>query len=181
MILLNSSEVLQVLQYIYQMWSLPLQKLVELPGQVFEIDKGDLPEPSDIAAGSEDLVAGSEDLVAVSSAPSKFVSLKLLFFDGVIKLVFSFSFSFPLPFSFLLSASLSGCGSPFRSGNKGGSWPLNRQNTLSTVSLISFPRPLLSKIKSQTDFDAFSRTEALHEIGMGIRNSQETRIPAKTK
>lgn len=147
------------------------KRIVEFATQVFEIDTGDLPEPSNTAAGSE-------NLVEVSSGPSKFISLKLLFFDGVFVFGISFSFCFPLPFSFLLPASFSDCCSPLGSGNNGGSWPLSRQNTRSTVSLISFPRPLLSTIKSQTDFEAFSSTEALHEINIDVRKIQTTREPS---
>jgi len=170
----NCSEVLQrvnIINIFTRFDHFSYKRIVEFATQAFEIDRGDLPEPSDTAAGSE-------NLVAVSSGPPEFMSLKLLFFEGVFVFVLSFSFCFPLPFSFLLPASFSDCGSPLGSGNSGGSWPLNRQNTRSTVSLISFPRPLLSTIKSQTDFEAFSSTEALHEINIDVRKSQKTSEPS---
>lgn len=40
--------------------------------------------------------------------------------------------------------------------------PLRRQKTLSIVSVISFPSPPFSSIRSQTSLEAFSRTGFLH-------------------
>lgn len=128
--------------------------------QDFETAMGDLLEPSGTDAESKDLLVVSSTL--------EFISPKLLFFDVKLEFMTSLSLSFPFPFrSFLLPSSLlSACGSSLGLGNKGGSWPLNRQNTFSTVSLISLPRPSLSKIKSQTDLEAFSSIGALHEMSM---------------
>lgn len=82
-----------------------------------------------------------------------FTSLRLLFLASVFEQLSSFvsvSFSLTIWFSTFDDEE-----------NKGGSRPLRRQKTRSTVSFISFPNPSFSRINSQTDLDAFSSTGPL--------------------
>lgn len=98
------------------------------------------------------------DFCAIPSASSLLMWLKLLFLDDDVEGAPSFPFC-------------SGWASLLNVGNNGGSWPLSWQKTLSTVSLISFPKPFWSKINSHADLEAFSSAGVLHRISNHIRSS----------
>jgi len=94
-------------------------------------------------------------------APFQLMSLKGLFLDedgskASTSLLFTTSSTAMSSFSWWAPAAEGGGGIM--------SIPLSRQKTFSTVSVISFPNPPLSRISSQTALEAFSRTGVLHCI-----------------